>query len=157
MGFTEEEYEQLKANVAKGAKKKLTPEEAGRRRRTWRAGIRTVAGKKYYFRSRWEYNYALVLEFRKSREMIIDWEYEIETFWFHKIKRGTRSYLPDFKVYYWDGHIEYHEVKGWVDQRSRTIFRRMRIYYPEIKLITVGADFFKKNEFYSRILKGWES
>src|SRR5215471_1288173 len=52
-----------------------------------------------YFRSSWEANYARYLNFLKSRGEIHDWQYESNTFWFHKIKRGTRSYTPDFKVW----------------------------------------------------------
>ncbi len=49
-----------------------------------------------YFRSRWERNWARYLNFLVQHGEITGWEYEPKTFWFHKIKRGTRSYKPDF-------------------------------------------------------------
>lgn len=93
-----------------------------------------------YFRSKWEANYALYLDFLKDQGQIKDWEYETDTFVFEKIKFGTRSYRPDFKVFNPDGSFEYHEIKGYMDGRSKTKLRRMVKYYPEIKLILVDKD-----------------
>jgi len=96
--------------------------------------------KKYYFRSGWEVVYACYLEWLKSKKEIKKWEYEPDTFWFEKIKRGVRSYLPDFKIFNNDKSIEYHEVKGYMDSRSITKIKRMAKYYPEIKLIVIAKD-----------------
>lgn len=68
---------------------------------------------------------------------ISSWEYEPDTFWFEKIKRGVRSYTPDFKIVHKDGTVEYHEVKGWMDKKSQTKIKRMAIYHPEIKLVVL--------------------
>ena len=96
-----------------------------------------------YVRSSWEANYARYLNWLKEIGEIKDWEYEPETFWFHTIKRGTRSYTPDFRVTNPDGSIEYHEVKGWMDQRSRTKLARMAKYYPEIPIVLIDAAVYK--------------
>lgn len=97
----------------------------------------TINGKKTYFRSSWEIKYAEYLESLKNKGDIVSWEFEPDTFWFDKIKRGVRSYLPDFKILCNDGHTEYHEVKGWMDSRSKTKIKRMRIYHPNVILVVL--------------------
>ena len=64
----------------------------------WQPGWREIGGKRKYFRSKWESNYARYLQFLKEHKQIEDWHHECETFWFEGIKRGVCSYLPDFKV-----------------------------------------------------------
>ena len=123
---------------------------------TWKAGWREVGGVRKYFRSRWEANYARYLEWLKNRGEILDWEHEPETFWFEKIKRGCRSYLPDFRVTE-KNKIVYHEVKGWMDARSVTKIRRMKLYYPEIQLIVIGAKEYRKVEMAIKpFISNWE-
>ncbi len=100
-----------------------------------------------YFRSKWEANYALFLDFLIGNNDILNWEYEPDRFMFEKIKLGTRSYTPDFKVFNLNGSIEYHEVKGYMDSRSKTKLKRMDKYFPEIKLILV------ERKYYADILK----
>ena len=96
-----------------------------RQKTTWKSGWREIGGKRKYFRSRWEANYARYLEFLKQNKQVLDWAHEPEVFWFEGIKRGCVSYLPDFKVTYIDNAVEYHEVKGWMDDRSKTKMKRM--------------------------------
>lgn len=96
-----------------------------------------INGKEIYFRSKWEANYALYLDFLVRQNQIKSWEYEADTFMFEAIKLGTRSYRPDFKIINNDGTVEYHEVKGYMDSRSKTKLKRMAKYYPEIKLILI--------------------
>ena len=123
----------------------------------WKPGWRTIGGKKCYFRSRWEANYALYLEFLKTQKQIIEWEYEPKTFWFEGVKRGTVSYLPDFRITNNNESQEYHEVKGWMDPRSKTKLKRMAKYYPEEKLILIQEK--QYNEIKRKVgpmLVGWE-
>lgn len=92
--------------------------------------------KRYFLKSSWELAYANYLESLKISGTILEWEYEVDTFWFEKIKRGVRSYTPDFKVTLPSGDVEYHEVKGYLDSRSKTKLNRMRIYHNiKVKLI----------------------
>jgi len=100
-------------------------------------GYYDINGKKMFFRSKWEVNYALYLDWLVKEKQILSWEYEADIFMFEKIKLGTRSYRPDFKIFNNNGTIEYHEIKGWMDKKSATKLKRMRIYYPEIKLIVI--------------------
>lgn len=124
---------------------------------SWKAAWRDIGDRRIFARSRWEANYARFLEFRKSQKEILDWEHEGETFWFEKIRRGCRSYLPDFTVTLLDGTKEYHEVKGWMDARSKTKLKRMAKYHPTIQIKLVQKDWFQANKNLAKILPGWES
>jgi hypothetical protein len=105
----------------------------------------TIGDKKIYFRSSWEYYYCLFLEKLKQEKKILNYEHEPECFWFEGIKRGVRSYLPDFKVYHLNGTFEYVETKGYMDSKSQTKIKRMAKYHPQIKLRVVDSEWFKKN------------
>jgi hypothetical protein len=83
----------------------------------------------------------------KEAEKIKEWEHEPQTFWFETIKRGVRSYLPDFKVTLHDGTHYWVEVKGYMDAKSHTKLKRFAKYYPKEKLILMTGDWFKKNEW----------
>lgn len=110
-----------------------------------------------YFRSSWEANWARYLNFLKQQGQITGWDYEPDVFEFQPIKRGSRFYTPDFKVYHDTGSYEYHEVKGWMDQRSRTKLKRMAKYYPQVKIVLVEkalyTDVARK---IGKMLPGWE-
>jgi hypothetical protein len=98
-----------------------------------------------FFRSSWEYYYAIFLEKLKREGKIKEWFHEIKCFWFLQIKRGVRSYLPDFLIIHNDGSEEYSETKGFLDARSMTKLRRMAKYYPEVKIRLVDSTWFKAN------------
>lgn len=106
-------------------------------------GWHIVGGKRCFFRSTWEANYARYLDWLKRRRLLADWEHEPDTFWFDAIKRGVRSYLPDFKVTENNGEIVYHEVKGHMDPRSKTKIKRMAKYHPTVKLIVIDAKTYR--------------
>lgn len=92
-----------------------------------------------YFRSSWEANYARYLNLLWKMKIIEKWEYEPETFWFLSIKRGVRSYRPDFLVHYMgEAKPVYVEVKGWMDPKSKTKIARFKKYYPQHRLEVVG-------------------
>lgn len=115
-----------------------------------------AGGKRFFARSTWEANYGLFLEFEKQNGIISEWEHEPETFWFKGIKRGCLSYLPDFKVTNTDGSVEYHEVKGWMDNKSKTKIRRMKKYHPSVSLIVIdGARYKSIARTASSLVPGW--
>lgn len=127
------------------------------KRGSWKAGWREIGGKRKYYRSRWEANYARYLEWLKQRGEIQDWQHEPETFWFDAIKRGVRSYLPDFRVWENDGSTPLHEVKGWMDARSKTTLKRMAKYHPTETIVVIREkqynDIARK---VSGMIDGWE-
>lgn len=127
----------------------------------------------HHFRSSWEANYARYLNQMMREGKVARWEYEPVTFWFHTIKRGVRSYMPDFKVWpsrhyekylIWKSlirssqEIEPHfvEVKGYMDARSKTKIKRMAKYYPEVDLRVFGAAQYKVLCARYSHLPGWE-
>lgn len=111
-----------------------------------------------YFRSSWEANYARYLNLLKARGEILDWAYEWKTFEFEPIKRGSKFYTPDFRVVFPDHHHEWHEVKGWMDQKSRTKLARMARYFPEEVVKVIGVDWFRQAQRggLDGIVPGWE-
>lgn len=115
-----------------------------------------LGGKRIYCKSSWETKYARYLQWMKSIGQIVDWEYEPKTFWFEKIKRGVRSYLPDFKVTTKSGH-EWHEVKGWMDKRSATKIKRMGKYYPSETLRIIDKKWFKASKKLESLVPLWKT
>ena len=151
---SEEELDKLSRKQSKTVRERGLTE---RMNATWKSGWREIGGKRKFFRSRWEANYARYLQVLKVRGEILDWLHEPDVFWFEQIKRGTLSYLPDFKVFMPDGSIEYHEVKGWMDARSATQQKRMKKYYPCVCVKLIQAKEYKAIEIeYSSLVEGWE-
>lgn len=100
---------------------------------------RTVGGQRCYFRSKREAAYAETLEMMRRTGSIVSWEHEPGWFYFDGIRAGVTRYLPDFRVTFANGRIEYHEVKGWLDPKSVTALRRMAKYHPTVKVVLIGA------------------
>jgi len=123
-----------------------------------KSGWIKLGGKRFFSRSQWEANYGRFLEWQKQLGEIAEWEHEPKTFWFEKIKRGVRSYMPDFKVTMRNGRIEWHEVKGWMDAKSRTKIKRFAKYYPNETLRVFGVSWFKDaNRKLAAIVPEWAS
>ena len=125
---------------------------------SWASAWREIGGKRKYFRSRWEANYARYLQWLKDRGQIREWEHESKTFWFEGVKRGCVSYLPDFLVVENNGDESYHEVKGWMDDKSKTKIRRMKKYHPAVKLIVITAKEYNAiKKAVMPMIKDWET
>ena len=123
---------------------------------TWKQEWKVVGGQRIFFRSRWEYRYAMYLQLLKEKGEIIDWKHEPKIFWFDGIKRGTNNYKPDFLVIHKNGAEEYIEIKGYMDAKSKTKIKRMAKYHPNVLLRVVEKDFFSKNgKLLKAVLKDW--
>jgi hypothetical protein len=72
------------------------------------------------------------------------------------IDRGFSSYTPDFKVTENNGDIIYHEVKGWMDPKSKTRMKRMAHYHPEIRIILIGEKEYKALSKWRAMIPNWE-
>lgn len=110
-----------------------------------------------YFRSAWEANIARYLNYLMAQGEIFRWEYEADTFWFEKIKRGVRSYKPDFKI--WDTATSdpyYWEVKGYDHPRGVTARKRMAKYYPNVKVILVDESAYRAIAKWKGLIPEWE-
>lgn len=104
-----------------------------------------IGGKRCFFRSGWEIRYAQHLAYCKRINAISDWSHEPKTFWFENIKRGVRSYKPDFKIMHTDGTHSWVEVKGYMDPKSRTKLKRMAKYYPQERIVVIDKTWFAKH------------
>lgn len=122
-----------------------------------KGGRRADLGKTW-FRSSWEANYARYLNLLMRLGVVEKWEFEPETFWFEGVARGTMSYLPDFRVKYkGDPTPEYVELKGWVQSKDHTKWKRMAKYHPHIKLIIIKAkEYYKIRDKWASSIPEWE-
>lgn len=110
-----------------------------------------------FFRSRWEANYARYLNLLVQQKKIVRWEFEPDIFWFEAIRRGVRSYCPDFKIWGTDGSVYYDEVKGWMDAKSKTKLKRMKKYHPDVMVNVVGEKQYREIEKkLGGAIAGWE-
>lgn len=125
---------------------------------SWKAGWREVGPQRIFARSRWEANIARMLEFRRMAGDLISWEHEPVTFWFEKIRRGVRSYKPDFRIIEKGREPYFIEVKGWMDARSKTTLRRMKKYHPAVVVDVIDSKRYAviKKQL-QHIVEGWES
>jgi hypothetical protein len=122
----------------------------------WKQEWAEIGGKRCFFRSRWEYRYALYLELMKTHGHILEWQHEPKTFYFEGIKRGTTNYKPDFMVTFPTGNEEWFEVKGYESSKDRTKYKRMAKYYPDVILRVIKKDWFQTNgKILKNIIKGW--
>lgn len=122
------------------------------------SGWREIGGKKKYYRSLWEANYARYLEWLKEHDQIQDWMFEPKTFYFEGIKRGCTNYKPDFWVLDKDDRQYWVEVKGWMDPKSITKIKRFNKYFWKEKLVVVDKKWF--NEFNPKmkiLIHEWET
>lgn len=119
-----------------------------------RKGLREDIG--ISVRSSWEANYARYLNLLIKANQILRWTYEPVTFWFDSIKRGCRSWKPDFRVETATG-VEYHEVKGWMYPRAKTALKRMRIYHPTVTVVLIDEARYRAIEkTCAAIIPNWE-
>lgn len=130
----------------------------GKNRMGTKGGKRADLGGRY-FRSGWEANWARYLNWLIARKKLyLRWEFEPDTFEFVGIKRGTRFYTPDFKVWpIGGGDPYYHEVKGYVDPKSITRAKRMKKYHPDVRVDLVDRKVYMPvaKEMHG-IIKEWE-
>lgn len=145
--FTEEH--RMKMSIASVKRLNVNPASFSRKTNRGISGRRADVGGQF-FRSRYEANYARFLNYHQ-----IEWTYEKKTFWFLNIKRGVRSYTPDF---YLPATDEYHEVKGWMDAKSKTKLKRMKKYHPDVKIVVVDGAWFKaaNKQRMCHFIPGWE-
>jgi DNA-binding transcriptional regulator GbsR (MarR family) len=137
--MTKDQQDNIILKSAKTKELNGTRQTMNRANASWGAAWREIGGYRKYYRSKWEANYARYLQWLLEKCEIKEWKHEPETFWFEGIKRGCLSYLPDFRVIENNGNVVYHEVKGWMDDRSKTKIKRMAKYHPRVKLIVIDA------------------
>jgi hypothetical protein len=146
LGLTDKHRDNRADTLVKLVERHLEPSAKGYAgvMRGYRADLGPV-----YFRSRWEANIARYLTFTKRR-----WVYEPTTFWFLSVKRGVRSYTPDF---YLPDEDVYIEVKGYMDARSKTKLRRMKHYYPDVHVLVWDSERYQSIQTTAAmVIPNWE-
>lgn len=121
-------------------------------------GIRRIANTNYFYRSKWEANYARYLQVLKTKGLILDWQFEPDKFYFNnaKGKQAVKAYVPDFKVFYKEGTFEYHEVKGYMDSKAKTKLKRFAEHNPTLNIKIIDKNWFKAFEQLNHPIDGWE-
>lgn len=95
-------------------------------------------GRKCYFRSKFEYHWALYLQFLLKCSKILDWFYEPDLFIFKGEITAPVQYRPDFKVIdtmdgmFPDGITVYQECKGYHDGSANAKLQRMAKHFPDV-------------------------
>lgn len=151
---TNEHRQTLSDRASKNMEKRLNNSSGNMYSRT-KNGTIEIGGKKIFVRSSWEANICSYFEFLKSKGEIKEWNYEPKTFWFLAIKRGVRSYKPDFLITDKNGDLYYEEVKGWMDAKSKTKISRMAKYYPEIDLRILDQKRYKEISKIKSLIPNW--
>lgn len=110
-----------------------------------------------YVRSRWEANWARYLNLLVAQGKVTRWEYEPETFLFQKRTVRPFSYTPDFKVYFADGTVLFHEIKGMSTPLDAAKRRAMRREHPHVRVKLVSIKGYTAiARQYSRVIPEWE-
>lgn len=109
-----------------------------------KGGIRKDISNTIYFYSRWEANFARLLNY-----LGVKWEYAPKIF-----DLGTQSYTPDFYLPKADLYVE---VKNFMWTYSEIRDSKFRKLYPNIKLqLLLKEDYIILEKTYSKFIKNWE-
>jgi len=109
-----------------------------------KAGIRPDIDPDIYFYSRWEANYARILNLKK-----IKWTHQPKRF-----KLKSQYYTPDF---YLPQKNTYVEIKNFLSDYSKKRDEEFRQFYPKEKLILIlKVDYKKLEKKYAPMIKEWE-
>lgn len=109
-----------------------------------KGGIRKDISQKIYFYSRWEANFARLLNY-----LGIKWQYQPLIF-----DLRTQNYTPDF---YLPEFVFFIEIKNFLWKYSNIRDKKFRKLYPEIKLLLLlKDDYIKLENLYSQFVEKWE-
>lgn len=148
MSYEEKHKIAMKAVKTKIKNKTTTSTTSNSYSRT-KSGIRKDLGQ--YFRSSWEANIARILDYEN-----IEWQYECNRFYFKEDIDGVISYQPDF---YLPQFHKWIEVKGWMDDKSKTRLSLFEKQYPEEykNLILIDRKFYESlQKEFKDIITYWE-
>lgn len=113
-------------------------------KKTWKGQWAQIGPHYHYFRSSWEIRYAEYLQEKWNNGEIQYWEPEESTFWFEDHSSSVRSYTPDFTIQENDYSESFHEVKGWMDDRSKKCLELMAKEYPNINLVLIDSKRYRQ-------------
>lgn len=109
-----------------------------------RAGIRPDISPTLYFYSRWEANYARLLDY-------------LDIYWVHQPRAFTlpsQKYTPDFYLPEIDTYIE---IKNYLSAYSKKRDEEFRAAYPKVRLrMILGAEYHELERKYGHTIPHWE-
>lgn len=114
-----------------------------------------IEGRVFNFRSTWEYNYALYLQYLTKLGVLKEWGYEA-MFLRYKVPKHykIKGYLTDFtfKKTGEDKTI-FVEIKGRMDSRSRFILQGLSKHHPNVNVFVIRQQQYYKiiKSFYQKI------
>lgn len=109
-----------------------------------KSGVRPDINSADYFYSRWEANFARILNFT-----CLKWEFQPKTF-----ALGTQKYTPDF---YLPELNLYVEVKNFLSSYSLNRDRMFRKLYPKENLLLIlKEDYLHLQKEFAPLIKNWE-
>lgn len=109
-----------------------------------KSGIRSDISSEISFYSRWEANFARILNL-----LGIKWEFQPSTFNLKTQKYTPDFYLPEYKVYI--------EIKNFLSDYSFKRDQKFRRIYPEIKLILIlKDDYLILQDKFAPFINNWE-
>jgi hypothetical protein len=109
-----------------------------------KSGIRPDISPDLYFFSRWEANFARILNFLGMR-----WKFQPKVF-----QLETQKYTPDF---YLPDADEYIEIKNFLSDYSKNRDEEFRRCFPNIKLtLILKPEYLKLQEKFLPLIKTWE-
>ncbi len=132
-------YCSVKCSIADIGSRPTSPKAARAK-----AGIRMDIDPELYFFSRWEANFARILNLLK-----VKWEFQPEGF-----DLITQKYTPDFYLPKYDTYIE---IKNFLSNYSLNRDQEFRRLYPDKNLILIlKYNYIKLQEEFSPYIKNWE-
>lgn len=109
-----------------------------------KAGVRIDINPMIYFFSRWEANFARLMNFLK-----IKWVHQPKTF-----QLTSQKYTPDFYLPEYDAYVE---IKNFLSDYSKNRDLEFRTLYPALKLILIlKKDYLELQNEYAHRIPTWE-
>jgi hypothetical protein len=88
--------------------------------------------------------------------LVLRWKYEDLTFEF-PVPKGSKFYTPDFHVWLPNGESEFHEIKGYMDAKSKTKLGRMQTHYPQHHIKVIGkVEYAAVRDSVAALIPHWE-
>lgn len=90
-----------------------------------------IDGKRYKFRSIFEFHWACYCQLRKQQGLIKNWAYESIKYDFFQFGYRNRpfEYTPDFTIWRNDGTVYFEETKGCTETKDLSRFLRARKHF----------------------------
>lgn len=108
-------------------------------------GWATVGGQTCWFRSKWEFNIAHILEHWKQTAKCWNWQHEPDIHYLHGVKKGEhKQYIPDFKIWTSNESFYYMEIKGKYPAKDKRRMENFKKQYPQYLVEVIREKKYKE-------------